>query len=42
MALKYSDYLAESDDEDDRALQALWKSLEEAGHGVRLTFSVVR
>ena len=39
MALEYSDYLAESDDEDDRALQALWKSLEEAGHGVRLTFS---
>ena len=26
----YSEYLAESDDEDDRALQALWKSLEEA------------
>jgi len=30
MALEYSEYLAKSDDEDDRALQALWKSLEEA------------
>ena len=30
MALEYSEYLAESDDEDGRALQALWKSLEEA------------
>ena len=30
MALEYSEYLAESDDEDGRALQALWKSLAEA------------
>ena len=30
MAIEYSEYLAESGDEDDRILEALWKSLEEA------------
>ena len=30
MAIEYSEYLAESGDEDDHVLEALWKSLEEA------------
>ena len=29
MAYEYSEVLAESEDEDDRMLKALWKSLEE-------------